>query len=327
MAVDERGRTLPKGIRKKGNRYYGRIMVDGSRHTVIGDTVTEVKKKMATLQDQLENGTFLQENKIKIAEWFEIWINDYKSMEVKQGTITLYRNTYKSTIYPIFGNTQLQKLKTHEVQKLYNDLAKKGLSKSYIGTVNKIMNGMCKQAVYNGIIRVNPVTNVQIPKKGIAEPKTHKALTKEEQVLFMAYAQDSHYYNLFVLMLNTGMRIGEALGLKFSDIDRNKNVVHIQRTLKQDNINGFYLDTPKTKSSIRDIPLLPKANEAIRDQRKYIFSNVQMMDGYIFTNIKGGFVNKEGVQREINRICRNIQADHPAFERFTAHGRVIIRTS
>ena len=94
-------------------------------------------------------------------------------------------------------------------------------------------------------------------------------MTKEQQALFMEYAKDSYLYNLFAVMLRAGMRNGEIRGLKYSDVDKKKNVIHIQRTLKYIEGQGYFEDTPKTRTSKRDIPLTADLAALLDAQRNY----------------------------------------------------------
>ena len=79
-------------------------------------------------------------------------------------------------------------------------------------------------------------------------------MTKEEQILFMQYAEESWLYNLFALMLRTGLRNGEIRGLKYTDVDKKANLLHISRTLVEVENGTFIEEPPKTKTSKRDIP-------------------------------------------------------------------------
>ena len=106
-----------------------------------------------------------------------------------------------------------------------------------------------------------------LPKAGAQ--KQSRVLTQEEQTLFLKYAKakNSYLYNFFALALRTGMRNGELRGLKYSDIDKKKMVIHVVRTLKYEEGRGLYEDTPKTASSTRDIPLTEDMLQIIENQK------------------------------------------------------------
>ncbi|MGN0354740.1 MAG: site-specific integrase [Muricoprocola sp.] len=131
-----------------------------------------------------------------------------------------------------------------------------------------------QQALRNGLIERNPVKLAELPRQ--EERKERQAMTREQQALFMEYAKESYLYNLFAVMLRTGMRSGEIWGLKYTDIDKKKNVLHVQRTLKYIEGKGYLEDTPKTRTSKRDIPMTVDILELLEAQKRYwdLYSHV-----------------------------------------------------
>lgn len=85
----------------------------------------------------------------------------------------------------------------------------------------------------------------------------------------MKYAKESYLYNFYAVMLRTGMRNGEMRGLKYTDIDKKKNVIHVRRILKYVEGEGYFEDTPKTRTSARDIPLTSDTLQFLETQRKF----------------------------------------------------------
>ena len=121
------------------------------------------------------------------------------------------------------------------------------------------------------------------------------------------------------VMLRTGMRKGEMQGLKYSDIDKKQNVIHVRRTLKYIEGKGYFEDTPKTRTSTRDIPLTAAITEHIEAQRKYWGFKVVRMDQYLFCNENGDPISRERIQGEIDRIIKRIKSDGYDFPRITSH--------
>lgn len=120
-------------------------------------------------------------------------------------------------------------------------------------------------------------------------------------------------------MLRTGMRKGEMQGLKYSDIDKKQKLIHVQRTLKYIEGKGYMEDTPKTRTSARDIPLTAATLEHIEAQRKYWGFKVVRMDQYLFCNEEGGPVSRERIQAEIDRTINRIREAGHDFPRITSH--------
>ena len=144
-------------------------------------------------------------------------------------------------------------------------------------------------------------------------------MTKEQQKLFMQYAEKSYLYNFFAVMLRTGMRNGEIRALKYSDIDKKTNVIHVQRTLKYINGVGYLEDTPKTRTSIRDIPLTAATLQLLENQKHQWDLKVKRIDGYLFTDETGSPLSEASVRGEINRIVKRIKEDGNDFIHITPH--------
>ena len=333
MAVDKRGRKLPKGIRQRGkDGFEGRFTYQQKGYVVRGATVTETQKAMTELKYKLEHGIYAEKKKITLDDWYKTWMEEYKKNQIKIGTYTSYQKYYKCTIKKRLGDKYIGNIRGEHIQKLYNELIAEGYALSSISVVSAVLNGCMQQAMRNGLIERNPVKLAELPRKRIqgnpvqvSDPKKQKkkgarqAMTKEQQALFMEYAKDSYLYNFFAVMLRTGMRTGEMRGLKYTDIDKKKNVIHVQRTLKYIEGIGYLEDTPKTRTSTRDIPLTAALQELLEDQRKYWGFKVERLDRYLFCNENGEALSRERVQGEIERITKRIKAAGYEFPHITPH--------
>ena len=318
MATDNRGRKLPKGIRQRSkDSFEGRFTYQQKTYIVHGETVTKTQKAMIELRYKLEHGIYTEKKKITLNDWFTTWMEEYKKNQVKKGTYTSYQNYYKCAIKEKLGDKLISDIRGEHIQKLYNDLVEEEYTLSSIKVIKAILNSSLKQAVKNGLIERNPVPLATLPRQ--QEKKDRQAMTKEQQALFMEYAKDSYLYNLFAVMLRTGMRIGEITGLKYTDIDKRKNVIHIQRTLLYINNEGYMECDPKTKTSNRDIPLTAALCELLENQRKFWGFKVERIDRYLFCTEKGEPLGRQRVQYEIDRITKQITAAGHDFPRITAH--------
>lgn len=318
MATDKRGRKLPKGIRQRGEGFEGRFMYQGRSYTVHGETVTETQKKMTELKYKLEHGLYVSKEKITLNEWYTTWLEEYKKNRVKIGTYTSYDKYYRSSIMKRIGNKNIGEIRGEHIQKLYNDMIKEGYAVSSIKIASAILHGCLQQAYRNGLIERNPVELAEIPRE-TGQKKKRIAMTKEQQDLFMQYAEESYLYHFFAVMLRTGMRKGEMQGLKYTDIDKKQGVIHVRRTLKYIEGMGYIEDTPKTRTSTRDIPLTAAMLEHIEAQRNYWGFKVVKMDQYLFTNENCDPISRERVQAEIDRTVKRIRAAGHDFPRITSH--------
>lgn len=312
-------KKLPKGIRKNGNRYQGRIMFQGKNYSVTGATITETKKAMTDLKYRLEHGLFVEREKVTLDAWFQTWIKEYKQNDLKAGTLIAYQNYYNYYIKESLGKMSISTIRGEHIQKLYNKLLDDDMALSSLKIISAVMNGCFQRALKNGLIERNPVKLAELPRK--KQKTERRVLTLKEQELFFQYSKESYLNNLFALMVRTGMRSGEARGLKFSDVDNRNNVIHIRRTLKYETGKGFFEDTPKTSTSMRDIPLTPEITAIIDSQRKITreYSNVVNIDEYVFHLPEGTPISRERVQSEIDRIVKKVNEAGCHMERFTSH--------
>lgn len=317
MAIDKRGRKLPKGIQQRYDGYEARPMIKGKRYFVHGKTIAEVQHQVTELKYKLAHGLFVEKKKVTFEEWFNTWMHEYKEGRVKAGTLASYQKYYNGCIKQRFGAVYITDIRGENVQRLYNELVREGYAVSSIKVVSAVLNGCFSQALKNGLIERNPIDAATLPRQ--TEKKTRQALTKVQQELFMEYAKDSYLYNFFAIMLRTGMRSGEMRGLKYSDIDKKKNVIHVQRTLKYLEHKGFFEDTPKTRTSKRDIPLTKDTLILLEAQRTFWGFKVVNLDGYLFCTENGDPLSRERVQGEIDRIVKRIQAAGNDFDRITSH--------
>ena len=312
-------KKLPTGIRlKKNGRYEVRLMYEGKNYSTCTDTLTEAKKAKAELIYKLNKGLFVEKKHLTFGEWFDIWLNEYKKNRVKNSTLNEYRKYYNGCLKKRFEKKKLVDIRGNHIQKLYNELIEEEYAVSTIKIIAAVLNGCFQQALKNGMIGRNPVELAELP-RATGERKGRTAMTKEQQNLFMEYAKESYLYNFFAVMLRTGMRSGEIRGLKYIDIDKKNGVLHVQRTLKYIEGVGYLEDTPKTRTSKRDIPLTAALQELLEDQRKDWGFKVERLDRYLFCNENGEALSRERVQGEIERITKRIKAADYEFPHITPH--------
>ncbi|MCD8069388.1 MAG: site-specific integrase [Lachnospiraceae bacterium] len=324
MATDKKGRKLPKGIRQRGKGYEGRFNYKYREYVVHGRTIKETQKAIVDLKYQLDHGTYIPVSDLTLDEWFDTWMEEYKKNNIKKGTYYNYWNTYNYMVKPTLGTMKITDIRPEHVQRMYNNLQKSkikgdtdsGYNPSSITVASDVLNGCMEQALKNGIIGRNPTRQAQSPRK---TKNQRIAMTKDQQALFMEYAKESSLYNLFAVMLRTGLRSGEVLGLKCSDVDKAKKVLHVRRILKYIPGQGYFEDTPKTASSVRDIPMTEDVLALIDAQRKYWYFDVEKLDRYLFCDGEGSHLTPSRIKTEIKHITKWILADGYEFPHITPH--------
>lgn len=342
MATDKRGRKLPKGITQRPDgRYMGRFQYDGEQYTLYHKTsVKQLQKAMNDMRYELEHGLYASAKKVKVDEWFKTWMKEYKEGVVKPSTCNLYYTYYDLYIKETLGKKNLQDLKSIHIQKMYNELARQGLKENTVKKVDTIMSGMLRQAVRNEILIKNPCDAVEIPK---TEKREKQILTADQQRELLVFVSNSNkwrkYTTLFTVALGTGMRIGELLALNWSDIDFNNKTININKTLqylKNSKTKKYecVMQTPKTKTSKRVIPLLDSLAFLLRKHRKeQQLLKVRLGDKWqpiekddfknlVFTTEFGRPFDRCAINRAINSIVKDMNKERNEsnlFPNFTPH--------
>lgn len=311
--------TLPKGITQRPDgRYSIRVMRDGQKVQKYAKTRKEAETILREITYELEHGTFVKDTKLTVDKWFNTWVETYKRPTIKASTIAIYQNQYNVHIKPAIGNMQLQSVRASHIQKILNGM-KEEYAEQVIRHIFVVINGMMKQAVKEGIIMYNPCDGATVPKA--RQKENHTALTVSEQKLFTDYIQDAEQVlnSFLTLQLCTGLRFGECAALQWQDVDLKNKVLHVRHTVHV--VNGAdILTTPKTRCSLRDVPLMPKAIEVLRREKaRAAGQKVIALERFIFDGGNGRAVTLQTLNRYMKRICKQIRQDGNEFPELTSH--------
>ena len=316
---------LAAGIRKrKDGTLEKRFTINGKRYSAYGKTTKEVNEKEYEIREKLKQGIYTDNRNITFDGYFKEWI-ERKKGNVKESTIYSYSCYYNHTISPELGKRKLQQLERRELYNFQGKLAET-CKPTHINQVFKVVRMILNDAVADDILLKNPANGIKALKntEEAAVDTIHRALTEHDQKVFMEAARDNYYYELMAILLLTGMRQGEAAALTWQDIDYKNNVIHITKTRMVNEEGRIDIsNSPKTKASIRDIPM----NDAIRkilkqqkDKMKLINGSVIIpIDQRIFSTQRDGLINSQVLGRAIDSVLDQLEDEGIHIERFTAH--------
>lgn len=310
-----RGKGLPAGFRRKkdkdGNetgRLEYRFMVGDRRYSVTGSTVGECRRLEQEKRDFIAEHSYIRNDRITLEQYFDEW------MKAKAGTVkesTLYTNQVEfRPVLDRIGSERVSTLERRQIIALQGDLA---LTYTTQGVNYRItlLRSVLKSAVMDDIILKNPCDGIK-PLKRTEQPASetiHRAMTQEEQSIFFRAAARSWYYELFLFLIQTGLRNGEACALKWSDIDYGKSVIHVRRTLIHTK-KGFEMGRDaKSRAGMRDIPITEDIRETLRRQREKVqavFGGRLSLNGFIFLNMQGGMIYPGSVYTSMKNICSRV---------------------
>jgi len=298
-------------ITEWGNKYQARVTTGydakgkQKRKAKYFKTKKEAKEWLTQVKAARDKGDYVETSQQKFSIWFNTWMTEYKKRSVRANTYRTYISAANLWIIPGLGKHKLSDLRHDTIQRFVNDLSDSGLSYSSIMKIFSMLKGSLAQAVTNGLIRKNPTININLPEKG-AKPSI-RVFTQEEQQRFIKIAKDHHFGSCFILILGTGLRIGEALALTWDDIDFCKGILKVNKTVTAINTDsGFTLGIgpPKTKAGYRDIPLLDNLLKLLQKKKKTDAPNEENL---IFPGTNGKLCHGINARWWFNQITKKAE--------------------
>ena len=266
----------------------------------------EVVRRLKELRRRIDDGQLLKDDGVTVSELFERWFDDVMRHQIAPSTFSNYQTVVRMHILPILGRKKLVELTVSDVDKLLSLKTDSGLSPSTVRRIRAVLAQCLDQAIRWELVHRNVATLSRSPKMMRHEGRT---LTPEQARHLLETLRGHHNEALYALMLSTGLRRGEALGLQWSDFDRthrsSQGLATTQTgrfSTRHDGHEDFTepargqsagadaQDTSRTRSS----PGSPKG--AVRD--------AWVDSGYVFTSSIGTPIDPRNLYREFQKVCR-----------------------
>ncbi len=266
----------------------------------------EVVRQLKELRRRIDDGHLLKEDAVIVSELFDRWFNDVMRHQIAPSTFSNYQTVVRMHVLPVLGSKKLVELTFSDVDKLLSFKTDGGLPPSTVRRIRAVLAQCLDQAIRWELVHRNVATLSRSPKMNRREGRT---LTPEQARHLLETLQGHHNEALYALMLSTGLRRGEALGLRWNDFDRTTGVLRVSRQLKRE---GSRLVTTDTKTSLsRRAVNLPEPmletllqHEARQGAQKESLGETWVESGYIFTSIIGTPIDPRNLYREFQKICR-----------------------
>ena len=264
MGKSLRGKECGKGIcQRKDGLYSARfVSSEGKRQVKCFSSLPEARNWLedAKYADKHEN--IFVPSDMTVDVWFGFWIENIVG-DLAPNTLRNYRERYKQNIQPIIGKMLLSDVKPMHCKKVLlsmdADYAGSTIRQTYI-----TMGTMFKAAKMNDLIAKHPMDGVRFTKP-VRATDDIKFLTRDEQRVFLETAKRSRNYNQYALILETGLRTGEMIGLTWDAIDFEKRTLTVNKTLEFRHGEQYWrAGPPKTQHSYRTIPLTDRAYEILK---------------------------------------------------------------
>ena len=326
--------------RKK--RADGRVCVqfryNGKVYSAYGATSKEAEHNADLMRLQLEAGIYVSPSERRrrekaaamqeprrmptFEEFSDEWLEEKRVRRLKETTI-------RSTSLMVelicrtkvnghrFGDFPLDEITRRDVRQLQCELSTKVATRTTNDAISTVRS-IYRYAIADRVVIWNPADNVVAIQRTEerAGDSYHRALTEEETTAFFNAAKESRYYNLYVLLLHTGLRIGEAGALYAADIDAKG--ITVSRSVTRTETGGYKIgNDTKTEAGRRWVPLDDAAREALRDQmaiNRALNPKIVKMQAPIFTAAKGGIIHSSIINQDMTKVCKKA-----GIEKATAH--------
>lgn len=320
---DNKNRVLKENEsqRSDGSYDYRWRTSDGKRHSVYAKTLEELREKELAIQRDKSDGIRTNANQVTVNDIYDMWVDLKKGL--KDNTFQNYKYMYEQFVRKDLGERKIAILKKSDIRRFYNRLVdERCLKIATVDGIHNVIHQVLDIAVEDGYLRNNIADNGLKELKQARNLHTEKkrALTIEEQNIFVNFLKHSniynHWYPIFAVMLGTGLRVGEATGLRWKDVDFENNTISVNHTLiyYSHNDGGCYfgINTPKTRAGERTVPMIDSVKDALILEKEYqeecgikSKASIAGYTDFIFVNRFGCAQHQGTLNKALRRIMRD----------------------
>lgn len=320
---DSKGRVLKENElqRKDGTYQYRWRTSDHKRHSIYAPTLEELREKEQAILKDKSDGIRTDAQKVTLNDVYDLWVQLKKGL--KDNTFQNYKYMYEQFVRDDLGQHKITTLKRSDIRRFYNYLIdERCLKVATVDNIHTVLHQVLDIAVEDCYLRNNISDNAlkELKQARNLFTEKRKALTIQEQEIFLDFLKKSnmyrHWYPIFALMVGTGLRVGEAVGLRWNDVDFDNNTISVNHTLIYYNHakGGCYfgINTPKTRAGERTIPMIESVREAILQEKEYqreagikCTARVDGFTDFIFVNRFGNTQHQGTLNKALRRIIRD----------------------
>ncbi len=323
MAKNGNGEGSIYGHKRNGKKigYRGAYTVYTSegpkRRYVSGKTREEVRQKLAKAVADRDGGLIFEAEGLTVGEYLDRWLEDSVRGTVRQSTYERYEFAFCPHIRPALGRIKLKSFTPVHVRRFYREKLDSGLAPATVHKMHLVLHKALAQAVSDGLVPRNAAQGVKVPQ---TRCKEIRPLTPEQTRLLLDAARGDRLEALYALAVNTGLRQGELLALKWENVELEYGVLRVRHTLTRKR-GKVTLGEPKTKKSRRSVKLTPAAVAALQAHLARQLEEMERMGslyrpgGLVFANEVGGLINPSNLRnRSFARLLQ--RASLPPDTRF-----------
>lgn len=300
---------------RKDGRWVGQITIDGRRKYKYSKTKTAAREWLKEMEKQIDQGLTHDALSITVKEYLEEWMQ-VKEMELKPKTAHQCRQLINNHVLPYLGKYKLGEVKPALIQTTYSKLRKSNASDRTIGFIHAVLHHAFSMAVKQGTIGRNPTDAVTKPKYRSPEMSTWD---NNQALIFLSHAEQTRLAVFFYLALDTGMRMGELIGLQWKDVNWENQTLSIRRQIQRLPGQGLVEVEPKSKTSKRMIKVgkntIQKlyAQEATVMQLKEFAGENWSEHDLVFPNTVGSPLEQGNIRRTYQKLIKEANLPYIKF--------------
>ena len=257
-----------------------------------------------TIQTQMDRGFLIRGSSITLSEYLAEWL-DNRQLALREKTAYQYSSLIRNHIVPFIGETKIRDLRLSGIEEFYSQLVDTGVGPRTVQIIHNVLHAALEKAVRHGLLSANPTHGATLPTYFHNEMRT---LDSSQVSRFLLAAKGSPYYALYHMAITTGMRLGEMLGLKWSDLDWSNGTIRVNRQKQDVPGKGTSLVEPKTRSGRRAIFLGAGALKVLETQQAYLAAcRSEKGDRWeendlIFPNSVGNMGDYSNIRSDFNKV-------------------------
>jgi integrase len=298
--------------RKDRKKWFASVTLPaGERRAFSAETKAQAQALLNDALYKLAHGGLSASSDQTVMQFFEGWLEDQIRDNVRVSTYANYR-TVVAKVYPHIGKIKLSDLKPPHLVRCYAAMREAGHSVSEIHATHGRIHQGFKKAVEWELIYRDPSASVRPPRPNRSK---HEPMTEQQVSTFLEANREERLYALWALLINTGLRIGEALGLRWSDLDEKQLKLRIEQQATWEKGQGIVFGPPKTKTSRRTINIGPRLlailqAHRLQQKRERAEAKVWHENGLMFRRLDGQPIYREHIGEQLKAALDRAQLPH-----------------
>ncbi|SRR5579884_423794 len=314
--------------KRKDGRWTASISLgSGQRKYFYGEKRKDVKEKLDAFLLEQKKATNPGSEQL-VGDYLVYWLENVHKHVIGIATYVDYEIAIRVHLTPGLGKLRLSELTTQHVQMFLNDRLEKKLSTARVNHIKTVLSRALEDAMVAGILTFNVCRGVKLPP---VEHEEKASLTTEQAKIFLETVRQHRLFALFTIAVVLGLRRGETVALKWSDINLEQGILHVQQTASRLPKRGIVVRKPKTKKSNRLIKMpsfimnILREHKVQQEQERIQLGDVWLDQNLVFPNTFGGYIEPDYLLRILRKILLKAQLPDITFHELRHSARSIMK--